>query len=139
MSVTKQKKTKRIVLISALLLFSFLSFLIIGSATGTEHQHLKSSNEGQNRFEVDPVVSKVRPSQGVIDNNTDKLIYWVQASDIHINMQEEEEFIERNQKFDEFCAEIKDTIKPAFVVSTGDNVDADEKTMFYYYNQNEAE
>lgn len=74
-----------------------------------------------------------KPKAGVIDSA--KVMYFVQVSDIHINMN----YKERLADFDKLCSTINSTIQPAFVMATGDLTDADEKTIFMFYNVTEAE
>ncbi len=54
-------------------------------------------------------------------------------------MQEGNEYEERRENFDKFCGIINTTIKPAFVISSGDNMDGDERSNLYYYQENESE
>ncbi len=74
---------------------------------------------------------------GVIDNNDRNIFYWIQISDIHINMKEPDLLV----KFDEFCNYTISVVDPAFIISTGDNLDAgpglETKAQVFY--QDEAE
>jgi len=83
-----------------------------------------------------PTVPIQNLSQGVIDSNGRKIFYWVQISDIHINAEKD---LERVTFFDQFCDHVNSTIKPAFVISSGDNVDAREETIWMFYAQDENE
>jgi hypothetical protein len=72
---------------------------------------------------------------GVIDNNDRNIFYWIQISDIHINM----EHTDLLDKFDEFCNETISVIDPAFVMSSGDTLDAGPKIKAQVFYQDEAE
>lgn len=74
---------------------------------------------------------------GVIDNYDRNILYWIQISDIHLNMDQPDLLA----KFDEFCNKTISIVDPAFIISTGDTLDADPgleiKAQVFY--QDEAE
>src|SRR5271157_4136882 len=83
-----------------------------------------------------PTVPVQPLTRGVVNSSGRDIFYWVQVSDIHIDMSKD---LDRLGYFDQFCSDINATIKPAFVVSTGDNVDAHEQTIFDFYSQDVRE
>lgn len=68
----------------------------------------------------EPHIYTQTPSRGVIDSSGRNILYWVQVSDVHIDMR----WDELRTKFEQLCDDINSTIKPAFVISTGDQVEA---------------
>jgi hypothetical protein len=117
--------------------FFIVLFFVTFAQYGNSHslQQIDYPSSAIN-YPENPIISSLNVENGVIDSNGHKILYWVQVSDIHINTHKE---LERNDKFDDFCGYINNTVKPAFVVSTGDNVDAVEAHSYPVYYQNETE
>ncbi|MGV9198603.1 MAG: metallophosphoesterase [Promethearchaeia archaeon] len=93
-----------------------LSPLIILSFSG----YAASEDATENKFEFLPYEHDLK--QGFINEseNDRNLFYWIQVSDIHIDMSEKGKEI--REKFQEFCADTIPEVSPAFVISSGDNV-----------------
>lgn len=60
--------------------------------------------------------------QGFINQSSQdrEIFYWMQVSDIHIDMSEKGD--KNRENFEKFCGETIPTISPGFVISSGDNV-----------------
>ncbi|MHA1731423.1 MAG: metallophosphoesterase, partial [Promethearchaeota archaeon] len=67
---------------------------------------------------------------GTITTSGRRVFYWIQISDMHINMHEAPE---RRANFDKFCNETVDVVDPAFVLATGDLVDASRSPHGYFH------
>ena len=121
-------------------MFIGLIFIVPSTIATSGNYPTLQDDQNQATFTMQAPSSSVIPvqnlTQGVINTNQTHLFYFVQVSDIHINMYA---VPERLVKFDDLCAQINSTIKPAFVISSGDNVDANETSVFDFYNQNPAE
>ena len=117
-----------------------LLFIVPITTATTNNSPTLQDDQNQASLDMQAPSSSVIPvqnlTQGVINTNETHLFYFVQISDIHLNMYADPE---RLTRFDDFCNQINSTIKPAFVISSGDNVDANETSVFDFYNQNPAE
>ena len=119
----------------------FKVFLLISCVLIFPFQLVQATNQAPTGaptpalYPQEPIVPQYQPTQGVIDSNGNEILYWVQLADIHVNLGYEDIL----QKFDEVCDAINSTIKPAFVISTGDNVDGVGNGWFGAYVQDEAE
>ena len=95
-------------------------FAIIIGFSATNYAFIPPTSEYDLYFEESPIVPVVPITQGVINTPSHSVFYFVQLSDIHINPSETPESLSR---FDKMCATINGTIKPAFVIASGDNTD----------------
>lgn len=111
-------------------------FVILIAFTASNYRLFATHNQYDLHFEEHPVIPVITPAQGVIDTANESVFYWVQLSDIHLNTGRE---IERFENFEKICADINSTIRPAFVISTGDNVDGGFTSLFTHRGQDESE
>lgn len=73
------------------------------------------------------------PRDGVIATPDRAVMYWLQVSDTHLHMRQPE----RLTNFQRFCNETIPAIAPAFVLSTGDNVDGNYTEDYYAQDEHE--
>jgi Icc-related predicted phosphoesterase len=100
------------------------------SATNTAEYDTNSFANSNPTSEMRPIAA----SQGVIDKSDNNILYWVQISDIHINMEEKSQL----DAFESFCNETIQTVSPNFVIATGDIIDG-EKVEHHQRFQKEEE
>lgn len=107
-------------LIVFLMLLSFLSITAI-SIFANSNSPFSSDYTDDNRFKS----YDHELNQGYINDpqNGRSLFYWIQVSDIHIQMTEGD--LQNREKFETFCSDTIPTISPAFVLSSGDNVNGE--------------
>ncbi|MFO8020217.1 MAG: metallophosphoesterase [Promethearchaeia archaeon] len=108
MNITKINRTIFICLI--------ISPLLILSCTGYVNSNVNAEeSEGFQSYEHDL-------KQGFINESADdrEIFYWIQVSDIHLDMSEKGK--ETRDNFKSFCNETIPEISPGFVISSGDNV-----------------
>mgnify|MGYP006282352877 CR=1 FL=1 len=118
------------------LLIGFLSVAAPISGSLIPEERLESSY-----YLESSTVTEINRANGTIDTAGRKMLYWLQISDIHINNQS----ADRNAAFDDFCNTTISTINPAFVLSSGDNLDGmteqedhqhyQDKWEYQYFNQ----
>lgn len=89
---------------------------IIGNVSAIDSLDPSSTNNGFTSYDYEL-------NQGFINQpgQNRNIFYWIQVSDIHIDMSEEGR--SNRENFDTFCGKTISTIAPAFVLSSGDNVD----------------
>ena len=103
-----------------LFLFVSLFFSVCLSCVNLTLSTTPASEAYEVNYPASPTVPVQNINQGVIDSNQTHIFYYVQVSYIHINEVDDPQGI---TNFNEFCNQINSTIKPAFVISSGDNVD----------------
>ncbi|HMF30544.1 MAG TPA: metallophosphoesterase [Candidatus Lokiarchaeia archaeon] len=95
-----------------------------------------ASQSYEANYPANPIVPIQNLSQGVISTGGRQIFYFVQVSDIHLNEMADPEGI---SNFTLFCDQVKSTIVPAFVVSTGDNVDGQTAGTDHFRTQDPEE
>ncbi|MBD3354116.1 MAG: hypothetical protein GF364_21725, partial [Candidatus Lokiarchaeota archaeon] len=111
-------KKSQIITYLSLILFASILSLSLGQGISTSLES-DATIPNASYYLSEPSVYERTATDGVIDSDGRKLFYWIQISDIHINM----DYPERLTNFEDFCEDINNIIEPAFVLSTGDNVD----------------
>lgn len=103
-------------------LIFFLIFMIMPLSLFVISNRAENSPQMPNAsfYLTEPNIYTHIPSRGVIDSAGRNILYWVQVSDVHIDMR----WDDLRTKFEQLCDDINKTIKPAFVISTGDQVEA---------------
>jgi hypothetical protein len=128
-----RKKTATAYFLGGFLLFFMAStaFVDFGNSAAaiTQGMYTQAAN-----LPANPTVPVENLTQGVVTSDGTKIFYWVQISDIHLNAQLDPE---ETTAFNQFCSDINSTIKPAFVVSTGDNVDSRSQSGFLSVNESD--
>ncbi len=103
-----------------LLIFASLGLsLLFGTETpNSAEQQLSPAQQG---FQ-DVTIKKFTPSQGIINSSNRNIVYFVQLSDIHIQMDHPHTI----SNFDKFCNETISIVNPALIMATGDLVEAQD-------------
>ena len=87
-----------------------------------QQQHQQQQlNPAQSGFN-DLIIKNFTPTQGVINTSNRNIVYFVQISDIHIQM----DLPHTITNFDKFCNETMELVKPSFLMATGDLVEAQD-------------
>jgi Icc-related predicted phosphoesterase len=103
-----------------LLIFASLGLsLIFGTQPPNTSEH--QLNPAQQGYQ-DLTIKKFTPSQGIINSSNRNIVYFVQLSDIHVEIEEPHTL----SNFDKFCNETISVVNPAFIMATGDLVEAQD-------------
>ena len=99
-------------------LLTFIIILIVSLSFSTQF----IASDGLNQEQAGFVCYDHELTQGFINQSAQdrRILYWIQVSDIHLSMAEKDK--ENRENFEHFCNTTIPIISPAFVLSSGDNV-----------------
>ena len=116
-SIMNKRNANRTV--TLVLLFSF----VLSAAVGQTYVSASENMATPTQVEFNDVVIKdFSPTRGVINSSNRNIVYFVQVSDVHVQMDAPESI----SNFQKFCSETMAVVDPAFLIATGDTVEGQE-------------